>query len=586
MEQWSSGAVSLRGRNFCWLGLQEFPNTESWRWLDASDNSYDSYWHWATGEPNNFGGRDESVAVMNFNLQDMDRNLTGRWADGLWYDLPARFSLGRAICEFEGTCKAGWDHFRDSCYQLQRWPGSFKEAQGHCQEASAHLVSISSAEEQDFVQRLCGSNMCWLGLEEASKSERWRWIDGSSLTFENWQQGEPNNYGGIDENRAMMNLNFAEVLKKAPKAWIRSQQAAAWQRAAAAAQESQEPKLGAGASWTDGKWYDVPMDFNLALPMCEAPTAEECQVGWQAFGGSCYKLIFHPSDFDIAEERCLEHNSFLVAIASLEENQFVQNLCGQHFCWIGLRRHQSSTRWSWIEGTELEFSNWQVGEPNNFNNVAEKVAIMNFNMQEYRRKEPLAWASGRWYDVNGALNLPKAICEKRKVAGICDTGWKAHEDSCYFKLTWHYNFDTSTLRCEDMGAELVSIGTLSEQIFVQHLCGQQMCWLGLQEHPLTEVWFWIDGTPLAYQNWQVGEPNNGQGDENRAVMNMNLNFEENIVHQEVREDHIAVALACGFLLLFVILLGRGAILHNRRRGFGGFVPSVEHDEDLLEQLAL
>ena len=103
-------------------------------------------------------------------------------------------------------------------------------------------------------------------------------------------------------------------------------------------------------------------------------------------------------------------------------------------------------------------------------------------LQAYRRKEPLAWASGRWYDVNGALNLPKvrksqnsrslawilltskmlkdvdilwqfsqsnaiscylksaiscghtqAICEKRKVAGICDTGWKAHEDSCYFK---------------------------------------------------------------------------------------------------------------------------------------------------------
>ena len=31
----------------------------------------------------------------------------------------------------------------------------------------------------------------------------------------------------------------------------------------------------------------------------------------------------------------------------------------------------------------------------------------NVLLQEYRRKEPLAWASGRWYDVNGALNLPK-----------------------------------------------------------------------------------------------------------------------------------------------------------------------------------
>ena len=52
------------------------------------------------------------------------------------------------------------------------------------------------------------------------------------------------------------------------------------------------------------------------------------------------------------------------------------------------------------------------------------------------------------------------------------------------------------------------------------------------------------------------------------------------MNQEAREDNIAVALACGFLLLFVILLGRGALLHRRRH----FVPQVEHDEDLLEHL--
>ena len=564
----------LCGRNFCWLGLQEFPNTESWRWLDSSENSYKSYWNWAKGEPNNQGGHDESVAVMNFNLQELDENLKGMWADGLWYDLPESFSLGKAICEMEGHCKKGWEAFRNSCYQLQRWPADFHEALGQCDEMKAHLVSISDAEEQDFVQRLCGKNMCWLGLEELSKSESWTWLDGSTLVYENWQQGEPNNFGGIDEKRAIMNLNLREVLKKAPDAWVRSQRAEAWQRAQAAGKTSK-----GGSNWADGKWYDVPLAFNLALPLCERHNSgQECAFGEQEFSGSCYKLIFHPSDFNIAEERCLEHNSFLVIIESQQENEYVQNLCASHFCWLGLRRHRGSSRWTWIEGSELQFSNWQVGEPNNFNEVAEKVAIMNFNMQKYRRQEPLAWASGRWYDVDGALKLPKAICEKQKLAGLCDTGWKEHENSCYFKLTWHYNFHTASLRCEDMGAELVSIGTFSEQIFVQHLCGEQMCWLGLQEHPQTENWFWIDGTPLAYENWQMGEPNNAQGDENRAVMNMNLNFEENMVRQEMREDHIAVALACGFLLLFVILLGRGAILHRRRM----FIPHVEHDEDLLE----
>ena len=69
--------------------------------------------------------------------------------------------------------------------------------------------------------------------------------------------------------------------------------------------------------------YDVPMTFNLGLPLCEAPAGESCEVDWQAFGGSCYKVILHPSEFNVAEERCLEHSSFLVAIGSLQENQLL-----------------------------------------------------------------------------------------------------------------------------------------------------------------------------------------------------------------------------------------------------------------------
>ena len=35
----------------------------------------------------------------------------------------------------------------------------------------------------------------------------------------------------------------------------------------------QEPRPPGG--WADGKWYDVPMAFNLALPMCEAPRVDQ-----------------------------------------------------------------------------------------------------------------------------------------------------------------------------------------------------------------------------------------------------------------------------------------------------------------------
>ena len=78
-------------------------------------------------------------------------------------------------------------------------------------EAGAQLVSILDQEEQDAVQELCGTQMCWLGLKEPSDSESWRWLDGSPLSFESWQQGEPNNFGGLDENRAIMNLNIQQA---------------------------------------------------------------------------------------------------------------------------------------------------------------------------------------------------------------------------------------------------------------------------------------------------------------------------------------------------------------------------------------
>eukprot|EP00913_Durusdinium_trenchii_P020607 g19355.t1 len=568
----------LCGRQFCWLGFQEFPNTESWRWLDESDSGYDAYYNWAEGEPNNFDGHDESDAWLSEpshrRWQNVNEKLPEIWADGLWYDLPESFSLGQAICKSEGECKDDWRSFRGFCYQLLKWPGTFKEAEGRCEEVSAHLVSIGSGEEQDFVQQLCGENMCWLGLEESPESEHWHWIDGSPLSFEHWQQGEPNNFAGVDENRAIMNLNLRQdegssgVGSKMMR--FRSQRTSAWQRM----NNRQQDPLAGAVSWADGRWYDVPITFNLALPLCQAASsAQECEPGWKAFKDSCYKLIFHLSDFNTASQRCLEHNSLLVTVEDGTTNQFLRELCGNHFCWLGLRRHQGSAVWSWTEP-------WPalpgVGEPNNFNShAAEKVAIMNFN--------PLNWASGRWYDVRGSLKLPKAICEKKKTAGVCDTGWSARENSCYLKLTWHYDFETAMLRCEDMGADLVSIGTLKEQIFVQHLCGQQMCWLGLLEHPQSEYWFWIDGTPMAYQNWQTGEPNNGKGDENRAVMNMNLNFEETVIHQEAREDHIAVALACGCLLLVVILLGRGALMHGAlRRSHSNFDAREDDDAGLLE----
>lgn len=60
-----------------------------------------------------------------------------------------------------------------------------------CRELGAHLVSISSATEQAFVTGLVGTGPRWTGLSRFG-APAFSWIDGESVTYENWEAGAPN----------------------------------------------------------------------------------------------------------------------------------------------------------------------------------------------------------------------------------------------------------------------------------------------------------------------------------------------------------------------------------------------------------
>ncbi|CAE7556648.1 MRC1 [Symbiodinium sp. CCMP2592] len=583
------------GNHFCWLGLAEEPQGEDWYWIDGAGGNAGKlgYWNWAKGEPNNGNGLDETVAIMNFNIPVAQKEEPLHWVNGLWYDVPVHFALGQAICERKandgGECPENWRSWGPSCYRFFHWPANFKDAEDRCRECSAFLVSISSDDEQYFVQDLCGDHMCWLGLEEKKGSEYWKWVDGSTLIYEHWARGEPNNFGG-DESRACMNFNFREVMRKAPLAWVMSQR-----RKSLAARRNAEKAEGAVSlglqPWADGTWYDAPSSFNLPITICKSPAEcllsvggckrkgaqEQCEDGWQAFDYYCYHKIDRPAEFAIALQRCEEHNSFLVSIETPEENEFVQKMCGNRFCWLGLRKHSSSAVWWWLDGRTFDvrsYSNWHDGEPNQFDNVNENAAIMNFDLKEQLTEatEPGSWAAGQWYDISGIFDQPTAICEKRRgdQKAPCEAGWEVFEYGCYKRLDWHWDFHTASERCLELDAHLVSIGTVEEQRFVQKLCGARMCWLGLSEHPETEEWFWTDNSHLGFQNWARGEPNNWHGhDENVAVMNMHTNFS---VHRAHEED-LAKALVAGLLLLAVVLLGRVLLTRAQNKDIE-FLPTI------------
>lgn len=127
---------------------------------------------------------------------------------GRWHDGPRHQELAY-VCEQEavGGCPETWARFEGSCYKLMCQWISQPAAEKRCKREGAHLVSIRSQAENNFVQKLVGGLSVWIGFSEPPGSEVWRWSDGKNdfKPYTNWDDGEPNNYRGKDEDAAFMN---------------------------------------------------------------------------------------------------------------------------------------------------------------------------------------------------------------------------------------------------------------------------------------------------------------------------------------------------------------------------------------------
>jgi hypothetical protein len=76
------------------------------------------------------------------------------------------------------------------CYFPLSVMNSWYVSRDRCSELGAHLVSITSAEEQTFVNGLVGSSARWIGLARFG-APAFSWVDGAVMTYENWENGAP-----------------------------------------------------------------------------------------------------------------------------------------------------------------------------------------------------------------------------------------------------------------------------------------------------------------------------------------------------------------------------------------------------------
>ncbi|XP_038074052.1 echinoidin-like [Patiria miniata] len=102
------------------------------------------------------------------------------------------------------SCPDGYLNWEHDCYKLYDVQKTWANAEQHCVADGAHLASIHSAAEDNFLNLLsqqgtAGSKHTWMGLNDHATEGSFVWTDGSPCDYFNWHNAEPNNAGAGEQ---------------------------------------------------------------------------------------------------------------------------------------------------------------------------------------------------------------------------------------------------------------------------------------------------------------------------------------------------------------------------------------------------
>ncbi len=148
-----------------------FPGQEEhWLWAYSDKNLTDSFW--GANFPNTSVGNTEDCALM---VVQSDKFW---WQDSSCLSATAQSKTIAPICQHERIaritsstlpttttaplCQEGWEEFQGHCYIFSNNPSYWLSAEFICLQSGAHLASIHSKAEQNFVLKISTNNI-WIG---------------------------------------------------------------------------------------------------------------------------------------------------------------------------------------------------------------------------------------------------------------------------------------------------------------------------------------------------------------------------------------------------------------------------------------
>ncbi|XP_017310429.1 C-type mannose receptor 2 isoform X1 [Ictalurus punctatus] len=474
-----------------WMGLNDLDLNGGWQWSDSAPLKY---LNWETDQPNHED--DQNCGVIR-------TESSGRWQNkecsmALPYICKKRpnatldpFTTDSWTDDGRYQCDIGWQNFQAGCYRLSSDKQNWIHAEKNCQKMDAHLVSIHTLPELEFINMHMKRDVeeLWIGLHDTAMQMNFEWTDSTPVIFTFWHPFEPNNFLNTQEDCVIM--------------------------------------------WgPEGRWNDSPCNYSLpsickkAAQKTDGPIQDHgCRQGWKWHSPACFWVGEESVSFNSARRVCANYNATVAVINNRFEQAFVNSLVfgrsDDHF-WLGLHNENTTGPFRWLTGEQLTYTNWNRDQPAPLKGGCVAMAT--------------GHATGLWEVKECVTARSKYICRQDKgssfspsppipqptppITGSCLPDWKTsstlhhcykvfHAGDLEKKLTWIQ----AHMFCRKHGAELVSFANPDEETFmfqvlheafgVEEDHEQHWFWIGISRR-ISDSWTWSDGSAVSYQNFGRG----------------------------------------------------------------------------------
>ncbi|XP_013387112.2 macrophage mannose receptor 1-like [Lingula anatina] len=496
------GAIRTQAgrRDPYWIGLSRPSKDSGYTWVDRTAVDFV---YWAAGEPNDHNGQESCV--------ELDRS-SGRWYDSNCYarrSIICQFRKGDPIYNTKSTIRPTpapqcgsdekWRAHKDHCYFLSSgygvWDKTWHDARKYCMQNGGNLASVHDLDENNFLMGETSKwypseKLYWIGLNELDL-ESYKWSDGTPTNFISWDVGEPNDFEGGEKCVSYYALTGH---------WV-------------------DENCGLRHKFICKRHKD---SSTTATPTPTTPRTGTCPPGFEGpIGNKCYFLQGTIEDSNTLKNwsnalSACPNNATLASVTNAMEAAFLATLLKDKFpvdFWIGLKKY-SYQKYKWIDNFNVEFVYWDNGEPRGWDDCI-SVSSASLSAGGWRVRDcnlRLGYVCQAWIDTVYPTPLPSLS------PSHCPLGYSSFGDACY-QVTSHMTWEQAKATCERRQDTLVSVTDGFEQAFVVLLTQKERpepIWLGLTRKGA--MYYWLDGWPVDYINWESSEPTRGDMERCVALM--------------------------------------------------------------------